>query len=128
MSDEIESIGEDLKPTAGCGVLIHGMGQRYILDSYEDVRRSREEAEPGQMLDFTAYLDFSTIDKRVIVRLSVLAAAIISIEEWNDEIAEIAQREAAAFQEQRQSGPFVVELPGFHFGGGGGMSGGGHRR
>jgi hypothetical protein len=110
------------KPTAGCCIIINGLGKQFVLDEYEDVIAKRKEAEPLDLIDFMGFVDFSHTEERVTRRISYIAAAIVAVEEWGEHLREGMERDQALCQEQHGGpgrGGMMVELPGWMIGGGG---------
>lgn len=81
-------------PRAACSIHAIALGERYVLESYDEVIKMREDAENAQtLLHLTAFVDFPSIKRRVMSRFSIAAAAILAVEEWSDAHVEASEKE-----------------------------------
>lgn len=109
------------KPNPLSEVLVMGLGRKFLLESYEDVKRKIEEAEPGERIELTTYFDTAHTDKRIVHRVTIAAAAVLGVEEWTDEMNALVQEDRDACRREQAAipgGPMVIDLRSFGLGGG----------
>lgn len=85
------------RPIAGCELLVGGMGGKMILERYEDVLATLEEASPSDMLSFTAFVD--STERRIPMRFSIARAVIVGVEDWNEDLRDAARERRKTQQE-----------------------------
>jgi hypothetical protein len=104
---------DDFKVRAGC-VLTTANGQEMVVEGYDEVLAMWKEAEPRDILSFTSFVNAPHLDKRLLQRYSVIAAAVYAVEEWGSEIAEMLEADRAKHNEHvAAQGAQIPGMPGF---------------